>query len=82
MRASRSAAIRALLTFICDGCSRAVRKGSEVEARPDVRFLHSADGAERTRLSTYALPQVGSYLGYAGHQIAVVVTAARDPRPT
>jgi hypothetical protein len=33
------------------------------------------------RLRTWALQQVGSYLGYAGHQIDVVVTAARDPKP-
>ena len=81
MRASRSAAIRASLTFICNGCSWAVRKNSEVEGRPHVRFFHSADGAERTRLPTCALQQVGSYLGYAGYQIDVVVTAARDPTP-
>ena len=34
------------------------------------------------RLPTWALQQVGSYLGYTGHQINVVVTAARDPNQT
>jgi hypothetical protein len=34
------------------------------------------------RLPTWALQQDGSYLGYSGHQINVVVTAARDPEPT
>jgi hypothetical protein len=33
-------------------------------------------------LPTCALQQVGSYLGYTGHQINVVVTAARDPKQT
>jgi hypothetical protein len=31
------------------------------------------------RLTTCALQQVVSYLGYSGHQINVVVAAARDP---
>jgi hypothetical protein len=31
-------------------------------------------------LPTCALQQVGSFLGYTGHQINVVVTAARDPK--
>jgi hypothetical protein len=39
------------------------------------------DGAERTRLPTWALQQVGTYLEHAVHQIDVVVTAARDPTP-
>jgi hypothetical protein len=30
-------------------------------------------------LPTCAVQQVGSYLGYSGHQINVVVTAASDP---
>jgi len=32
-------------------------------------------------LTTGALQQVGSYLGYTGHQISVVVAADRDPNP-
>jgi hypothetical protein len=75
MRGSRSTAIRASLTFMCDGCSRVVRKGSEVEARPHVCVFHSTDGAAPTRLPTWALQQVGSLSGYAGHRIDVVVTA-------
>src|SRR5713101_5468063 len=39
-------------------------------------WLMSANGPG---LPTCALQQVGSYLGYTGHQIDVVVTAARDP---
>ncbi len=31
------------------------------------------------RLLTRALQQVGSYPGYSGHQINVIVTPARDP---
>jgi hypothetical protein len=31
-------------------------------------------------LRTCALQQVGSYLGYTGYQIDVVVMAARDPK--
>jgi len=33
-------------------------------------------------LPTWALQQVVGYLGYTGHQIDVVVTAARDPLQT
>jgi hypothetical protein len=31
---------------------------------------------------TWALQQIGGYLGYAAHQIDEVITAARDPTPT
>jgi hypothetical protein len=68
--------------FICDGVFPGCAESSEVEVRPHVRVFHSTDGAERTRQPTWALQQVGGYLGYAGHQIDEVVTAARDPTPT
>jgi hypothetical protein len=38
-----------------------------------------ATSAHGPRLPTWALQQVGSYLGYTGRQINVVVTAASDP---
>jgi hypothetical protein len=45
-----------------------------------VRMEGSAMTGFGPRLPTWALQQVGSYLGYTGHQINVVVTAARDPK--
>jgi hypothetical protein len=36
--------------------------------------------ASGPHLPTWALQHVGSFLGYTGHQIDVVVTAVRDPK--
>jgi hypothetical protein len=56
-----------VLSFRCQ------RKISRVRRR-------SVTGESGPRLPTWALQQVGSYLGHTGYQINMVVTAARDPK--
>jgi hypothetical protein len=63
-------------------CKLLYRKGMAITVRAiEERQLVLGTSCFGPRLPTWALQQVGSYLGYTGHQInVVVVTAARGPR--
>ncbi len=62
-----------------------LRSAKKLKLTADSRVpagLRPSSSGYGPRLPTCALQQVGSYLGYTGHQINVVVTAARDPERT
>jgi hypothetical protein len=49
-------------------------------SRPSGDIVAVHESGSGPQLTTCALQQVVGFLGYTGHQIYVVVTAARDPK--